>query len=146
MSLSARYKEVQWQLDIAQDIQTNAPNWPLITVPTAAFFHTGTRTGTISTGVMLICYRVQGHAPPLRSSCPGNPSVSWMQQSPSFCCCCFSFVFNQHGDKLGHSHYSCRGWPCTLQQILNEIRANGSSFDACVKKMQWQWRRSVVSL
>ena len=47
----ARPKDILWQLDIIQDIQTDAPD-RLMIVAAAACWHTGTRTGTFSTGLM----------------------------------------------------------------------------------------------
>ena len=66
---------------------------------------------------------VQGQPLQLRSSCPRNPPVSWMQQSN---------MFKRYDKGHGHAHYSKRGWLWTHQKIAYETSADVSSFGACL--------------
>ena len=45
-------KDVWQQLGIAQDVQSDAPDWLLIIAPDPAYGHGGSGTGSISTGLM----------------------------------------------------------------------------------------------
>ena len=100
--------QIQWS-------QESGWSWSGALCP-PAYWHIGTRTGTISS-VLIWCWQMS----------LGSASTTLIVL---FVGCISPLAFQQHGEKLEHGHYSCRYWPSTYQQISDEKSADGSGFGA----------------